>query len=497
MCGIAGFSLSPQANVNAKKLAKAMLLDIESRGKDATGFAYVDKTGKFQVHKSDVDATKFVRRNLCLDKSATAVILHTRWATQGRPEYNVNNHPIATGDIVGVHNGCISNDDELFAEMTKVLEIESPRIGQVDSEAIFSALNYYTCDPKKVLEAVQGSAAVAWLDNADEKPGTLHLARLNSSPLVLAECADGSLLFASTQSAVMAGANAAFLVVEKIRNIAEGSYITVVDGAYTTVDSFTPAVYVSKYSGSSYYSKVSDKRSVRAYSWDDYDYLDTGAIQRSTPQTVIGKPIATEYKSTDLMTPAEREAYQLWWRRNLRTVEEDAKRDKFVDALADDAKEQTIAEQARQARFQAFLNAPKVNAFYILDPQATFPEPTEMEYLIDPKNVEREYAIEKWCNECKTNEVDKTRVALSMMAHVRPGYAVTTDVDGIQVNGVLVSLPTTFPGGDFIIRAYVPRKRRPNGFEAVFVARHYWEFDLTAKKHANLTLVDTKESTNA
>src|SRR5258708_7551026 len=105
MCGIAGASLSPNAQVNARRIAKAMLLSIESRGRDATGFAFRDVNGEFQIHKADIDATLFVKHRLCLPRNTRTWISHTRFATQGEPTFNENNHPILAGSVVGVHNG--------------------------------------------------------------------------------------------------------------------------------------------------------------------------------------------------------------------------------------------------------------------------------------------------------------------------------------------------------------------------------------------------------
>jgi asparagine synthetase B (glutamine-hydrolysing) len=47
MCGIAGFSLSPEdaARVDGVKLTKAMVFEIEHRGRDATGVAWATQGG--------------------------------------------------------------------------------------------------------------------------------------------------------------------------------------------------------------------------------------------------------------------------------------------------------------------------------------------------------------------------------------------------------------------------------------------------------------------
>jgi glucosamine 6-phosphate synthetase-like amidotransferase/phosphosugar isomerase protein len=60
---------------------------------------------------------------------------HTRKPTKGEVGHSKNNHPILTKYVIGIHNGEIKNDDDLFGEYSM------PRNGQVDSEAIFALLD--------------------------------------------------------------------------------------------------------------------------------------------------------------------------------------------------------------------------------------------------------------------------------------------------------------------------------------------------------------------
>ena len=50
----------------------------------------------------------------------------------------MNNHPIKIGDIVGVHNGTLTNHEKIFDNL------KCGRDGKVDSEAIFRLLHHYT-----------------------------------------------------------------------------------------------------------------------------------------------------------------------------------------------------------------------------------------------------------------------------------------------------------------------------------------------------------------
>jgi len=192
MCGIAGFSLS-SADITMMRpanLAKHLALSIEHRGKDATGMSWVDADGQVWYSKQDVTATKFVHRgeHSRVDRDAATCIIHTRAATQGSPKNPDNNHPILTPNVVGVHNGIIWNDYELFRKHAD----DFTRIADVDSEIIFQLLSALGTAGLKALE---GDAAISWLHLND--PDTLNLAALGGRPLAIGETVNGSVIFAS------------------------------------------------------------------------------------------------------------------------------------------------------------------------------------------------------------------------------------------------------------------------------------------------------------
>ena len=277
MCGISGFSLNPSdpTITNARLLAGTLLLGIEHRGRDATGACWFDPYDKPFVQKHAVTATAFVR-NLSMWKRTTDAILHTRAWTQGSPTNNDNNHPIITGPVIGVHNGGIWNDYELFKEMSDV-----NRIADVDSEAAFAAiaygigrLNNGSADRlSDLLESIQGSAALAWYDSDDDNR-TLHLARLNSSPLVVAQNQHGSFFFASTKQAIvdaLARTNGSDIVF--LEELKEGTYIAVREGRIIACETFTPASYTtwSKPSWNNYSSYQSHTTDGRTFVYKKYD----------------------------------------------------------------------------------------------------------------------------------------------------------------------------------------------------------------------------------
>lgn len=232
MCGIAGASINPAENIDTSKLATALLLGIEERGQHATGVAWTgaEPTDTW-ILKDAVPASDFVT-SAHVPHDAATFIAHTRWATKGAVQNNDNNHPIDVNGIVGIHNGCIWNDDDIFEALGT-----DKRIAQVDSEAIFAALLHTGLPPVEVLPTLKGSAAIAWYDLSD--PHVLHLSRVSSSPLVLGHTEGGSLIFASTERAIKQAALAADVLLSHTYAVPEGWYLQVRDGGTISSEQFT------------------------------------------------------------------------------------------------------------------------------------------------------------------------------------------------------------------------------------------------------------------
>lgn len=206
MCGIAGVFLNPR-NRKAFPLedfCKKLLLEIESRGTDATGFVSVAKTSSVNpaitYKREAITATEFIKKHR-IDANAHTVLLHTRRATQGLASDVQNNHPVHWNNCYVVHNGHIGNDD-------KVIETtigKDKRVGLVDSFAIPTALDYHGWknpdDIKLGLEMLQGPFAIAAI-NPIEMPGHLLLAKGDGSPLHVLKTPQG-IFWASTKEALL------------------------------------------------------------------------------------------------------------------------------------------------------------------------------------------------------------------------------------------------------------------------------------------------------
>src|SRR5437764_9586410 len=193
MCGIAGYSLAPESAVDRTVAARALLAGIAERGADAVGFAHRSDR-EVTIHKQRSGASALLER-IAVPPEATQLLVHVRDYTKGHPDLSANNHPIRHGSVIGVHNGTIVNDDELFSR----LEIERAEDGMtVDSEIIFALAERSRGRTARALEQLVGSMAAAWLDEARPE---LLLARGVGRPLWIGT-EPGALYFGSTRSAL-------------------------------------------------------------------------------------------------------------------------------------------------------------------------------------------------------------------------------------------------------------------------------------------------------
>src|SRR3989442_8698719 len=160
LCGIAGYSLALDSSVERTVAARALLTGIAERGADAVGYAYRAPGQPIAVHKQRSGATALLER-ISVPEEATKLLVHVRDFTKGHPSLAANNHPIRHGSVVGVHNGVIVNDDELFARDR--IDRAEPDIS-VDSEIIFALAERSRGQTAQALERLVGSMAAAALD---------------------------------------------------------------------------------------------------------------------------------------------------------------------------------------------------------------------------------------------------------------------------------------------------------------------------------------------
>ncbi len=196
MCGIAGIHIKPEqrGKLPVGQMLDELLLGIEHRGRDATGFINMNFDRGLQIDKAAIPASKFIRKRKKIIGNAQSVLGHTRLATQGPKEKNENNHPVQFNTTFVTHNGVIYNDAELFRKF------DWQRPAEVDTVAIAAMLHEIGFDQAEgALEELEGSFAIAAVDV--EQPGKLLLARGSGSPLFMFE-SKHLILWASTREAI-------------------------------------------------------------------------------------------------------------------------------------------------------------------------------------------------------------------------------------------------------------------------------------------------------
>lgn len=301
MCGIAGFQLSPsdhELRGRTALLARFLLIGIDHRGGDATGASWVDETREIHDAITVGPYRSWKRAYGNIVRNADMAILHTRFATQGSKKNPRNNHPIASGPVRLVHNGCIWNDNSVF----RVYPIA--RRGEVDSEAIAAAIRGEQKIGGTVVEAleyVSGSMAIAWID--ENRPDTLNLARGDHSPLVVALTPGGSLLFASVESALK---SAVTQLLGKsawsetyVYNVPEGKVYAFQHGLMTDKADFVPDAGWGMYAGKRWDDYKSDLDAGTDAAWksylaDRYDYSPAVTNDADIPCVVCedyGEPL--------------------------------------------------------------------------------------------------------------------------------------------------------------------------------------------------------------
>ncbi len=199
MCGIAGYFCFGKERPE-KRVLSNLLKETQIRGRDATGISYI-KGKTLHVIKAAVPASDFVESNeewLALEDSKLPkyMIMHTRFKTKGSQSNNMNNHPIFRDGLALVHNGGISNDDDLYDEF------KFSRDAQVDTEAILALLEDKKGEGwtgmKEQVSKLRGSFAVAAIDI--RQPNSICFFRHNNPIEFAIDEKNDILYFASTES---------------------------------------------------------------------------------------------------------------------------------------------------------------------------------------------------------------------------------------------------------------------------------------------------------
>lgn len=131
MCGIFGLIIKSDSNFSSSNITKSLrkiATFSESRGKDSSGIAFRDITNNtIDVIKGDISVRQLLKskelnnsleQNLLSYKQGNGFTAfgHARLVTNGSQLQEVNNQPVIKDNILCVHNGIITNVDELWAQ---------------------------------------------------------------------------------------------------------------------------------------------------------------------------------------------------------------------------------------------------------------------------------------------------------------------------------------------------------------------------------------------
>ncbi|NDJ75752.1 MAG: hypothetical protein GYB65_05800, partial [Chloroflexi bacterium] len=169
MCGIFGVVLNPQAGYDrdqAQTLMSLLFRFSESRGKEAAGVAFHTPETVY-LAKYPLAASRFVKQaeyrqlydHLVAGNGAASepafsicIIGHSRLVTNGSHQVHTNNQPAVAGNIVGIHNGIITNADMLWANHPDL-----KRHTELDTEILLSLIRHYYDHSGSLVHGIRGA----------------------------------------------------------------------------------------------------------------------------------------------------------------------------------------------------------------------------------------------------------------------------------------------------------------------------------------------------
>ena len=199
MCGISGWFCWGDRRPKPATIRGLLLANME-RGTSATGMAYLDADGNIMVRKGKGPADKFIENTTAEEFDVAAKsprgLLHARATTKGSEDKNENNHPVVMGGWSVVHNGSVSNDEDLWGYYIDKESVTRP--AEVDTAAIPLMLSRGDTveESIKKLSALGGSMTIAAWNEKDKE--RLILGRFGHNDLHMFYDAAANILYWSS-----------------------------------------------------------------------------------------------------------------------------------------------------------------------------------------------------------------------------------------------------------------------------------------------------------
>ena len=188
MCGIT--AIISKKNNNIIELLLDSIHQLENRGYDSTGIAYINDS--IQMYKKAMlnNYNFYNFKSDCKNIISNIGIAHTRWATHGGiTDSNAHPHLSYNKLVCVVHNGIIENYDCIKRKLIlKKIKFQS----DTDTEVICNLLDYYisacslniTEAIEKIIKKLQGTYGLVILYK--DEPDRLYVVR-NGSPILIGE----------------------------------------------------------------------------------------------------------------------------------------------------------------------------------------------------------------------------------------------------------------------------------------------------------------------
>lgn len=167
MCGIFGVIYEYKNDIishGSREIMDQLFVLSESRGKEASGILQV-MPELIRVAKYPLPASKMIRqkdykqlyeanRNIPNPNGfkSCCSIGHSRLVTNGGHQFHVNNQPVIAHDMVAVHNGIVTNVDELWLE-----NADLKRETQVDTEVLLALIRKNLIIKNDLIKSIQNT----------------------------------------------------------------------------------------------------------------------------------------------------------------------------------------------------------------------------------------------------------------------------------------------------------------------------------------------------